>query len=90
MVWEFAVFVRFLFLSSESFEVSANVKHLNLFILLVKSTCGQTTNQLDIYFQNPGWPQASQDRLICTLTVELQEDVAQMRLDFVTFEVMKE
>lgn len=65
------------------------MNRMNLFISLVKSTCGQTTNQLDIYFQNPGWPQASQDRLICTLTVELQDDVAQMRLDFVTFEVIK-
>lgn len=42
---------------------------------------------MELYFQNPGWPQASQDRLICTLTVELQENVAQVRLDFVTFEV---
>lgn len=40
-----------------------------------------------MYFQNPGWPEASVDRLICTLTVELQENVAQVRLDFITFEV---
>lgn len=62
----------------------------NSVILLVKTTCGQTTNQPDIYFQNPGWPEASQDRLICTLTVDLQEDVAQVRLDFVTFEVIEQ
>lgn len=54
---------------------------------IVKSACGQTTAQSDTYFQNPGWPDASVDRLICTLTVELQEDVAQLRLDFVKFEV---
>lgn len=51
--------------------------------------CGETTTQMDAYFQNPGWPDASQDRLICTLTVQLQDDVAQVRLDFVTFEVIK-
>lgn len=62
---------------------------VNFRIYSVKTTCGQTTSQLDSYFQNPGWPEASQDRLICTLTVELQEDVAQIRLDFISFEVSK-
>lgn len=52
-----------------------------------KSACGQTTDQSESYFQNPGWPDASVDRLICTLSVDLQEDVAQVRLDFITFEV---
>lgn len=66
-----------------SIKISFRSSH----ILLVKSTCGQSSNQPDSYFQNPGWPEASQDRLICTVTIELQEDVAQVRLDFVSFEV---
>lgn len=53
----------------------------------VKSECGQTTNQITSYFQNPGWPEASPDRIICTLTLELQSDAVQVLLDFVTFEV---
>ncbi|XP_055299975.1 uncharacterized protein LOC129567288 [Sitodiplosis mosellana] len=52
-----------------------------------KTGCGQTTNQLDSYFQNPGWPEASQDRLICTLTIELQENVQQVRLDMILLEL---
>lgn len=52
-----------------------------------KAACGQTTDQSESYFQNPNWPDASVDRLICTLTVDLQEDVAQVRLDFISFEV---
>lgn len=56
-------------------------------IVLVETACGQTTGQSEIYFQNPGWPDASVDRLICTLTVELQENVSQVRLDFINFEV---
>ncbi|XP_031617542.1 uncharacterized protein LOC116337263 [Contarinia nasturtii] len=52
-----------------------------------KTGCGQTTTQIDSYFQNPGWPEASVDRLICTVTVELQEDVQQVRLDFLLFEL---
>lgn len=39
------------------------------------------------YFQNPGWPEASRDRIICTLTVELQPDVTQVLLNFILFEV---
>lgn len=62
-----------------------SVMILNFF--LVKSECGQTTNQITSYFQNPGWPEASSDRIICTLTVDLQNDAVQVLLDFVTFEV---
>lgn len=39
------------------------------------------------YFQNPGWPEASRDRIICTLTIELQPDVTQIVLNFILFEV---
>lgn len=39
------------------------------------------------YFQNPGWPEASQDRIVCTLTVELQPDVLQILIEFLLFEV---
>lgn len=53
----------------------------------VKSECGQTTNQITSYFQNPGWPEASPDRIICTLTLNLQIDAVQVLLNFVTFEV---
>lgn len=75
------VFVRNKFLTdlTELLEI--------VFFLTVKTGCGQTTNQLDSYFQNPGWPEASQDRLICTLTLELQEGVSQVRLDFILLEV---
>lgn len=55
--------------------------------MTVKSECGQITNQLDSYFQNPSYPEASQDRLICTVTIDLQQDVQQIRLDFILFEV---
>lgn len=55
--------------------------------MLVKADCGQKTNQMTTYFQNSGWPEASRDRIICTLTVELQPDVTQILLDFILFEV---
>lgn len=57
------------------------------FSFLVKAECGQKTNQMTTYFQNPSWPEASRDRIICTLTVELQPDVTQILLDLVLFEV---
>lgn len=56
-------------------------------VFSVKAECAQSTNQMTSYFQNPGWPSASQDRLICTLTVDLQANVKQVLLDFVSFEV---
>lgn len=54
----------------------------------VQTDCGKTTKYMTSYFQNPGWPAASQERLICTLTVEIQPGVQQVQLDFVSFEVM--
>lgn len=55
--------------------------------LSVKYECGRITNQMTSYFQNPGWPEASQDRIVCTLTVELQPDVLQVLIEFLLFEV---
>lgn len=54
----------------------------------VKNGCGQSTDQMISYFQSPNWPEASKDRIICTLTVELQPDVMQVRVDFLTMEVL--
>lgn len=61
--------------------------HFLFFCHLVQTDCGKTTKYMTSYFQNPGWPGASQERLICTLTVEIQPGVEQIQLDFVSFEV---
>lgn len=53
----------------------------------VNVDCGQKTNRPVSYFQSPGWPEASQGRIVCTMTIDLQEGVSQLRLDFVAFEV---
>lgn len=55
----------------------------------VKSSCGQTTDQMISYFQSPDWPEASKERIICTLTVNLQPDVMQVKIDFLTMEVQR-
>lgn len=39
------------------------------------------------YFQSPNWPEASKDRIVCTLTLDLQPDVLQVLVEFLTFEV---
>lgn len=59
-----------------------------MLFVLVKYDCGQITNQMTSYFQNPGWPEASQDRIVCTLTIELQPDVLQVLIEFLFFEVI--
>lgn len=64
-----------------------SINTLIFFKFAVKADCGQKTNQITSYFQNPGWPDANQDRIICTLTVDIQPDVSQVRLDFILFEV---
>lgn len=85
MVLVFAVFVRSShecnYLILDAFSI------IFVCFCIVKAECGQKTNQLTSYFQNPGWPAASEDRLICTLTIELQPDVTQVLLDFILFEV---
>lgn len=60
---------------------------ISRYCCLVKVDCGQKTRQITSYFQNPNWPEASQDRIICTLTVELQSNVVQILIEFLTFEV---
>ncbi|KAJ6636937.1 hypothetical protein Bhyg_09663 [Pseudolycoriella hygida] len=49
--------------------------------------CGGTTNQLVSYFKNPEYPAASKTRLLCTFTVELFQDVNQVFIEFLFFEL---
>lgn len=55
--------------------------------IIVNVGCGQKTNRQVSYFQNPSWPEASQGRIVCTMTIDLQEGVEQVRLDMALFEV---
>ncbi|XP_067616098.1 uncharacterized protein [Eurosta solidaginis] len=49
--------------------------------------CGDTTKQAVVYFQSPNYPQPVREILICVLIVNLRENVEQLRLDFIMFEL---
>ena len=51
------------------------------------SRCQSNTDDMISYFKNPGFPQSDFSNNICQLTLNVREEVCQIRLDFNTFEM---
>ncbi|CAD6995822.1 unnamed protein product [Ceratitis capitata] len=49
--------------------------------------CGATTKQSVVYFESPNYPNPVHDMLICVLIINLRDNVQQLRLDFIMFEI---
>ncbi|XP_017488921.1 PREDICTED: uncharacterized protein LOC108377170 [Rhagoletis zephyria] len=49
--------------------------------------CGGTTKQSVVYFESPNYPDPVREMLICVLIINLRDNVQQLRLDFIMFEL---
>nr|XP_014089499.2 uncharacterized protein LOC106617050 [Bactrocera oleae] len=49
--------------------------------------CGDTTKQSVVYFESPNYPNPVREMLICVLIINLRDNVQQLRLDFIQFEI---
>ncbi|XP_011183930.2 uncharacterized protein LOC105213083 [Zeugodacus cucurbitae] len=49
--------------------------------------CGDTTKQSVVYFESPNFPNPVHEMLICVLIINLRDNVQQLRLDFIMFEI---
>lgn len=57
--------------------------------ILAQFSCDDHSASATGWFTNPGFPTPSTTRLSCTLTLDkTSEDIQQIRLDFVNFEVL--
>eukprot|EP00091_Calanus_sinicus_P000603 TRINITY_DN1051_c0_g1_i1.p1 TRINITY_DN1051_c0_g1~~TRINITY_DN1051_c0_g1_i1.p1 ORF type:complete len:323 (-),score=81.51 TRINITY_DN1051_c0_g1_i1:303-1271(-) len=51
------------------------------------SGCQGMTNKMITYFQSPAYPRTDRSNEVCSLTVTVKEEVCQVRLDFIDFEM---
>jgi len=50
-------------------------------------SCRESTEEYISYFQSPSYPKSDRTNDACSLTVNIREDVGQVRLDFLDFEM---
>ena len=51
------------------------------------SGCQGMTDMMISYFQSPGYPRTDRSNEVCSLTVNVRDEVCQVRLDFIDFEM---